>query len=65
MLKMKTHCFDRTLFKQEKIHHQSKFLIDALEKLSSDNILKKSIDRALDVLKKRTNSPLRNQSKQQ
>ncbi len=52
---MKTQSFDKTILRQEKINHQSKNLIAALESFPSDKNLKKSIDRAVDVLKKRSN----------
>lgn len=44
ILKIKTRCFDKTVSKQDKINHHSKFLVEALDKLSSDNFLKKSIN---------------------
>ncbi len=42
--------------------NSNKNLISALERLSSDNTLRKSIDRAVEVLKKRTHSLLYNKS---
>lgn len=62
ILKMKTHSFDNTLEPKTKAHKNSKHLIEALEKFSNDNMLKKSIDRAVDVLKKRTHNLLYNRT---
>ena len=56
ILKMKIQTFDNALQKKDKISHHSNNLIEALEKFSHDGLLRKSIDRAVDVLKKRTHN---------
>ena len=63
LLRMKTHSFDNTVQKQQKFTNKSKDLIEGLYKFSSDNLLKKSIDRAVDVLKKRTQTIMYKKSK--